>query len=288
MPAPTVGPRGRRGGGLGRVRGHRRRSTRSPPRPAAGGPARRGCRPARQRRSRRRGGLRRGRAAAAAPRTGRHRGRALLPRRRGRPAQFRGDVRRLGRRTGCAGSAWVARSAAATRPHRPPRRRLPRAAPVRANDRGLAAGLLGRRLSSRCCGRWTACRTSSAPRPTCVALVGLGIALFGRRVVARVALFSTAPWWLAGVVWGSVERLGGDRAEQWLAAGADDRRGVRAAASPGCARCSIHCSVRPARCRSSRASSAARRDRRLSSLGAIAATLTGYAGVLLVSVARRT
>ena len=37
----------------------------------------------------------------------------------------------------------------------------------------------------------------------CVALVGLGIALFGRRVVGRLALVTTGPWWLAGVVGGS-------------------------------------------------------------------------------------
>ena len=40
-----------------------------------------------------------------------------------------------------------------------------------------------------------------------VALVGLGIALFGRPVVARLALLTTAPWWVAGVVSGSVDRL---------------------------------------------------------------------------------
>src|SRR3712207_1260475 len=33
-----------------------------------------------------------------------------------------------------------------------------------------------------------------------VALVGLGIALGARRLVARVALVTTAPWWGAGVV----------------------------------------------------------------------------------------
>jgi len=37
----------------------------------------------------------------------------------------------------------------------------------------------------------------------CVALAGLGIALFGRPVVGRLALVTTAPWWLAGVVGGS-------------------------------------------------------------------------------------
>jgi hypothetical protein len=36
-----------------------------------------------------------------------------------------------------------------------------------------------------------------------VALVGLGMALFGRPVVGRVALATTAPWWLAGVITGT-------------------------------------------------------------------------------------
>ena len=35
-----------------------------------------------------------------------------------------------------------------------------------------------------------------------VALLGLGIALFGRPVIARIALVTTAPWWIAGLVSG--------------------------------------------------------------------------------------
>ena len=52
----------------------------------------------------------------------------------------------------------------------------------------------------------------------CVALVGLGIALFGRRVVGRLALLTTAPWWLAGVVGGSSSAWADDGGRQWLSA----------------------------------------------------------------------
>ncbi|WP_324273244.1 hypothetical protein [Blastococcus brunescens] len=52
-----------------------------------------------------------------------------------------------------------------------------------------------------------------------VALVGLGIALFGRRIVARVALVTAAPWWLAGVVGGTSSAWGDAGLERWLSAG---------------------------------------------------------------------
>lgn len=52
-----------------------------------------------------------------------------------------------------------------------------------------------------------------------VALVGLGVALFGRPLVARLALASTAPWWAAGVVGGVTEAWTAGMAERWLAAG---------------------------------------------------------------------
>src|SRR3954453_15763117 len=52
----------------------------------------------------------------------------------------------------------------------------------------------------------------------CVALLGLGIALVGRRVVARVALLTTAPWWLAGVVGGSSSAWADDHGRQWFSA----------------------------------------------------------------------
>ena len=51
-----------------------------------------------------------------------------------------------------------------------------------------------------------------------VSLVGLGVALFARRVVARVVLVTTAPWWLAGVVGGSSTAWADDGGRQWLSA----------------------------------------------------------------------
>jgi hypothetical protein len=52
----------------------------------------------------------------------------------------------------------------------------------------------------------------------CVAIVGLGIALYGRRVVGRVALLTTGPWWLAGVVGGSSSAWADDSGRQWFSA----------------------------------------------------------------------
>ena len=52
----------------------------------------------------------------------------------------------------------------------------------------------------------------------CVSLLGLGIALFGRRVVGRLALLSTGPWWLAGVVGGSSSAWADDHGRQWFSA----------------------------------------------------------------------
>jgi hypothetical protein len=51
-----------------------------------------------------------------------------------------------------------------------------------------------------------------------VALLGLGIALFGRRLVARVALVSTAPWWVVGVLGGSSIAWTGGPGARWPAA----------------------------------------------------------------------
>lgn len=52
----------------------------------------------------------------------------------------------------------------------------------------------------------------------CVALLGLAIALFGRRVVGRLALLSTGPWWLAGVVGGSSSAWADNGGRQWFSA----------------------------------------------------------------------
>jgi len=52
----------------------------------------------------------------------------------------------------------------------------------------------------------------------CVALVGLVVALAGRRVVARLALVTTAPWWLAGVFGGITSTWADDGGRQWFSA----------------------------------------------------------------------
>ena len=51
-----------------------------------------------------------------------------------------------------------------------------------------------------------------------VALVGLVVALTGRRSVARIALVTTAPWWLLGVVGGTASAWTGGPAGRWSAA----------------------------------------------------------------------
>jgi hypothetical protein len=51
-----------------------------------------------------------------------------------------------------------------------------------------------------------------------VALAGLGIALVARRTVARLALLTTAPWWVAGVVGGSADTWSGGQDGRWGAA----------------------------------------------------------------------
>jgi hypothetical protein len=52
-----------------------------------------------------------------------------------------------------------------------------------------------------------------------VALVGLSMALSGRPLVARIALITNAPWWVAGVVTGTRTAWTGFPAERWTAAG---------------------------------------------------------------------
>ena len=118
----------------------------------------------------------------------------------------------------------------------------------------------------------------------CVALVGLGIALFGRRLVARIALVTSAPWWLVGVLWGSSSAWVETGAEQWLAAG------LMLAAAFGLLVARLREVLEPllgpprwvpvvAGLVAGAATTGA-----LSSLGALAMTLTGYAGVLLATL----
>jgi hypothetical protein len=118
----------------------------------------------------------------------------------------------------------------------------------------------------------------------CVSLVGLAIALIGRRVVARVALVTTAPWWLAGVVGGSSSAWVDSGAAQWVSAG------LMVAAGSGLVLARLREVLEPllgppravpviAGIVSGAAVTGA-----CSSLGPIAMTITGYAGVLLATL----
>ncbi|RZU32226.1 hypothetical protein BKA19_1921 [Blastococcus saxobsidens] len=51
-----------------------------------------------------------------------------------------------------------------------------------------------------------------------VSLVGLGIALWARPLVARLTMATTAPWWAAGVLGGTREAWTAAAGERWLAA----------------------------------------------------------------------
>jgi hypothetical protein len=119
----------------------------------------------------------------------------------------------------------------------------------------------------------------------CVALAGLGIALFGRRTVARVALVTSAPWWLAGVVGGSSSAWAGTGAERWLSAGlmvvaafglvvARLRKALEPLFGPPVLVPVVAGTVAGASVTGA-----------FSSLGTTAMTLTGYAGVLIANTA---
>jgi hypothetical protein len=119
----------------------------------------------------------------------------------------------------------------------------------------------------------------------CVALLGLGIALFGRRVVARLALLTTAPWWLAGVVGGSASAWTDDHGQQWLSAA------LMVAAAFGLLLARLRQPLDPllgppvvvpvvAGVVAGAAVTGA-----FSSLGPLSTTFTGYAGVLLANLA---
>jgi hypothetical protein len=118
-----------------------------------------------------------------------------------------------------------------------------------------------------------------------VALGGLGITLFGRRIVARTALVTTAPWWVAGVVGGSSSAWADTGAEQWFAAG------LMIAAAFGLLVVRLREAVEPllgppvvvpvvAGVVAGASTTGA-----FSSLGPLAMTLTGYAGVLIANTA---
>jgi hypothetical protein len=119
----------------------------------------------------------------------------------------------------------------------------------------------------------------------CVALLGLGIALFGRRVVGRLALVTTAPWWLAGVVGGSSSAWADNGGGQWLSAA------LMIAAGFGLLLARLRKPLEPmlgppvlvpvvAGVVAGAAVTGA-----FSSLGPLSITFTGYAGVLLANLA---
>lgn len=118
-----------------------------------------------------------------------------------------------------------------------------------------------------------------------VALVGLGIALFARPLIARIALATSAPWWVTGVVAGSSSAWVDHGLERWLSAG------LMIAAGAGLIVARLRKELDPllgppravpvvAGLVAGAATTGA-----LSSLGALAVTLTGFAGVLVATVA---
>ena len=141
--------------------------------------------------------------AAAVPSRGRRDRRARLPARRAAAAGLRSTAESL---AACAaGLALVGQHLGrlAARRAGPAAGRLAASAcalrPVAPGHRDLAAGRRGRPRS------WRVLRLSTAFRAPCaptlflaVALVGLGMRCSRRRLVARIALVTTAPWWIAG------------------------------------------------------------------------------------------
>lgn len=118
-----------------------------------------------------------------------------------------------------------------------------------------------------------------------VSLAGLGIALFGRRVVGRLALLTTAPWWLAGVLGGTSSAWADDGGRQWLAAI------LMVAAGAGLLLARLREPLEPLLGPPvlvpvvSGVVAGVAVTGAFSSLGAVSMTLTGYAGVLLATLA---
>lgn len=161
----------------------------------------------------------------------------------------------------------------------------------------VALHLIGRRtavwpLASWFAGQLTVLRLlDGVPRQLhtelflCVALGGLGIALFARPLVARIALVTTAPWWLAGVVGGLSSAWVDSGALQWLSAA------LMVAAGAGLVLARLREALDPllgppplvpvvAGIVAGAAVTGA-----LSSLGPLPTTLAGYAGVLIATLA---
>lgn len=118
-----------------------------------------------------------------------------------------------------------------------------------------------------------------------VALAGLGIALLGRRLVARVALVTSAPWWLIGVVGGSSAAWVDSGATRWMSAALMIAAGFGLV--PPRLRESLDPLLGPPRVVPVVAGlvSGAAVAGAFPSLGALSTTLTGYAGVLIATLA---
>jgi hypothetical protein len=118
-----------------------------------------------------------------------------------------------------------------------------------------------------------------------VALGGLSIALLARRLVARVAFVSTAPWWLAGVVGGSFHAWADSGAGRWLSAV------LMVAAAAGLLVVRLREALEPLLGPPVvvpvvvGAVAGAAVTGAVSSLGTLATALTGYAGVLVANTA---
>lgn len=117
------------------------------------------------------------------------------------------------------------------------------------------------------------------------ALVGLGIALFGRRLVARITLLSTAPWWAAGVVQGTGSAWSDAGAQRWFSAALVV--GAAAGLLVARLRAPLDVLLGPPRLVPVVAGLVAGTGLTgaFSSLGVVGITLTGYAGVLLANTA---
>ena len=118
-----------------------------------------------------------------------------------------------------------------------------------------------------------------------VSLVGLLITLGGRRLVARVALVTAAPWWVLGVAGGLSTAWQGQAAERWLSAVLV----LVAAAQLLVARCerTLEPLLGPPRAVPllAGAVTGAAVGAALSTPGPVALPSAGYAGVLLTAVA---
>lgn len=117
-----------------------------------------------------------------------------------------------------------------------------------------------------------------------IALVGLGIALFGRPLVARTALVTSAPWWLAGVVAGLSSAWVDDGVRPWVSAA------LMIGAGAGLVLARLRAALEPllgpprAVPVAAGALAGAAVTGACSSLGPLALTLAGFAGVLIATL----